>query len=415
MLLKNARFILTPQKVLENQNILIENNEIKEIDSVSDKSGRVIDASNSVVMPGLINTHTHLSMTLFKGYGEDLPLQQWLQEKIWPIEEKLKDKHCYWASLLGLIEMIKTGTTCFNDLYFHMDETAKACEEVGVRALLARAVLDIDGLKGRFKDSERFIKNWKNSELITPITGPHAIYTCSEELLRKVKSQAEKYNTKIHIHLSETEKEVRDCLKEKGMRPTEYLEDIGLLSDKVIAAHSVHLNKKEIEILKRNDSSISHCPASNMKLASGVAPISKMLNSSLNVSIGSDGSGSNNSLNLFNELKIAGLLQKVNKMNAKAIKVNDLVKMATANGAKALGLNTGKIKEGKKADLIMINLNREDLKPVHRIKSNLIYSFNGQVDTSIINGKIVMKNRKILTLDEKKILDKVEEVKNELF
>jgi len=416
MLIKNASLIITPSEVKKNQSILIEGNIIKKIGPSKgmDKTDEVIDASGFLVMPGLINAHTHLAMTLFRGYEDNLPLQKWL-EKIFPVEDRLTEKHVYWGSMLGCLEMIKSGTTCFNDMYYFMDEVAKSVGKTGIRGCLTRAISSKGNWKKRLKTMTEKIKNIKNSSRIEWILGPHAIYTCSEELLVRIKELADNYNKKIHIHVSETEKELKDCLREHGKRPVEYLDDIGLMSNRTIAAHCCWLNDKEMDILSKRGVSVVHNPVSNMKLAAGIAPVVKMLEKSINVSLGTDGAASNNNLDMFEEMKTASLLQKISMKNSLALDAKTCLKMATINGAKALGINSGVIESGKKADLILINLKSPNLKPMHNPYSTIVYSCHGEnVDTTIVDGKVLMKNRKT-SLDEEKIYEKIEDCKAELF
>lgn len=416
MLIKNASVIMTPDGIKKSQNILVEGNTIKKIGPSKgmDKTNEVIDASGFLIMPGLINSHTHLAMTLFRGYEDDSPLHKWL-EKIFPVEDHLTEKHVYWGSMLGCLEMIKSGTTCFNDMYYFMDSVAKSVNKTGIRGCLTRAISSKGNWKRKLKNIEKNIKNIKNSQRIKWILGPHAIYTCSEELLLRIKELADKYNKKIHIHVSETEKEVEDCLKENKKRPVEYLDDIGFLSKKVIVAHCCWLNDKEMSILSRRRVSVVHNPISNMKLAAGISPVVKMLEKNVNVCLGTDGAASNNNLDMFEEMKTASLLQKVSMKNSSALDAKTCLKIATENGAKALGINSGVIESGNKADLILINLKSPNLRPMHNPYSALIYSCHGEnVDTVIVDGKVLMKNRET-NLDEEKIYEKIEDCKAELF
>jgi len=423
MLIKNARFVVTPKGIEKNKSIVIEDSIIDSITSSTadlDKTGDVIDGSGSIIMPGLINAHTHAAMTLFRGYGDDTPLHEWLEKKIFPVEEKLKPKDIYWGSLLAIIEMIKSGTTCFNDMYYFMSEVAKAVEKTGIRAVLSRGLMDTDGRGGeRLKEAVSEMKEWSGKPRIEWMFGPHAIYTCSEDFLLRIKDLAEKYDRRIHIHLSETKKEVKDCLREHEKRPAEYLDDIGFLSDRVVAAHCCWLNNNEIKILSRNGVSVVYNPISNMKLASGIAPVFEMMKKKVQVCLGTDGAASNNNLDMFEEMKVASLLQKISIKDTTALKATDTIMLATLNGAKALGVNGGSIEEGKNADIILLDLKNPVLRPLHnkeRIISDLVYSTPSlAVNTVIIDGKLIMQNKKILTIDEKEIYEKVEECARELF
>lgn len=363
-------------------------------------------------------------MSLFRGIADDLLLNEWLNDYIWPMEANLDGNYCYIGALLGAIELIKSGTTTFSDMYFFMEDVAKAVDEAGIRGILSYGMIDFnDPIKREeeFKKSISLFEKCNNTAegRIKVFFGPHSPYTCSKELLERVKKEAIKYNTHIHIHVSETEKEVNDLLESNKLRPFEYLNEIGLLSSNLIAAHAVWLSDNEIKIIKENNVKISHNPCSNMKLASGISPVNKMLEEGICVSIGTDGASSNNNLDLIEEIKIASLLQKVDTLNPKVLPTCDAIKMATINGAKALGLENeiGSIEVGKKADLILIDTNEANLTPDNF--SNIVYAANGSnVHTTICNGKILMENRKLTILDEEKIYKKakiaIEELKNNL-
>ncbi|MCD6477146.1 MAG: amidohydrolase [Candidatus Aenigmarchaeota archaeon] len=411
ILLKNCKYIVTQnnkREILKNKDILIENNKIKDIGSF-ENADKIIDCSNKIVMPGLINCHTHAAMTLFRGYGDDMNLQEWLENKIWPIEKKLDGEKIYWGSKLAIVEMIKTGTTCFNDMYFYMDKVAQACVECNIRSVLSRGYIDNNYHKKINEMLEEINKVKElNSDLITLALGPHAIYTNSESSLKWFKEYSDKNDLLIHIHLSETKKEVEDCIKKHGKSPVKYLYDIGFLSHKVIAAHCVWLSEDDIKLLKQKNVSLVYNPASNMKLSSGIMPYHIL--KELNVCLGTDGAASNNNLNMFEEMKIAALLQKVNKTPI-LLAAQEALDMATINGAKALRINAGSIEPGKLADLIIIDLNRPDMIPLHNVVSNLVYSFDGDVDTVIINGKIVMYNKKLININEQETFDKINSFK----
>ena len=417
ILIKNA-LILSPNTNFEGkQSILIKDGIIAEIDSKIDesKADKIIDASGKILLPGLVNTHTHLSMTLFRGLADDLSLDSWLNDHIWPMEANLNGKYCYIGALLGAVEMIKSGTTTFSDMYFYMEDVAKAIDEAGLRACLSYGMIDFGDADKREHELSENIKlydecNGKADGRIQVFLGPHSPYTASKDLLIKTRQLADEYNMKIHIHVSETQKEIQDSLDEKSLRPFEYLDEIGFLGSDVIAAHCVWLSDEEIEIIKKHDVKISHNPSSNMKLASGIAPVSKLLEKGICVSIGTDGASSNNNLDLIEELKTASLLQKVSTLDPKVLDSDETLKMATINGARALGLESeiGSVEVGKKADLILIDTNQANMTPdSSTLSSNVIYSANGSnVDTTICNGKILMEDRKLTFLDEGEILNK---------
>lgn len=393
---------------IKKASILIVDNTIEEISndlSVTDAS-KVIDGTNKITMPGLVNTHSHVAMTLLRGVGDDEELQTWLNDYIWPKEAKLDEKLVYAGSKLAMAEMIKTGTTTFNDMYFYMEETAKAVEESGIRGVLGYGMIDLfddEKRKQEIKATKNLIKNSHNTAngRVQVAVAPHAPYTCSEELLSESKKLANKYNLKLHIHVSETQQEVNDLEKQRNQTPFEYLDSIDLLDENTIAAHGVWTTDNEMKLLKEKQVSISHNPSSNMKLASGIAPVSKYIKKDINVAIGTDGVSSNNNLDMFSEMKLTALLQKVNNMNAKILPAQATFNMATENGARALGINTGSIKEGKLADIVLVNMNVPHMIPVRNPLSNIIYSALGSdVDTVICDGQLLLEDKKLLTINE---------------
>ena len=397
--------------------ILIVDDTIQEIsNSLNDSDAeKVIDGSNKITMPGLINTHSHVAMTLLRGVGDDQSLQTWLNDYIWPKEANLNDELVYLGSKLAMAEMIKTGTTTFNDMYFYMENTAKAVDESGMRAVLGYGMIDLfdeEKMKAELKVSEQLIKNCHNTcdNRITVAVAPHAPYTCSEELLIKSKQLADENDLKLHIHVSETKKEVDDITKDKGEAPFKYLDNIGVLDSNTIAAHGVWPTSDEMGIIKEKDVSIAHNPSSNMKLASGIAPISEYLEKGINVGIGTDGVSSNNNLDMFSEMKLTAFLQKVNLLDPQVLPTKDTFNMATKNGAKALGINAGVLQEGKLADIILVDTLVPHMTPVRNALSNIIYSALGtDVDTTICNGKILYENKELKTINEQEIIRKVNE------
>lgn len=425
ILIKNA-LILNPNNFINKpQDILIENDLISEIsDEITDENvDKIIDAKEKILLPGLVNTHTHLSMTLFRGLADDLSLDEWLNDNIWPVEANLNGYYCYIGALLGAIELIKSGTTTFSDMYFYMEDVAKAVEESGIRAVLSYGMIDFGDEEKRKAEIEENLQLYRNCHntadgRIKVFFGPHSPYTASEELLKEVRKLADENNIGIHIHVSETQKEIDDVSAEKGLRPFEYLDSIGFLGPDVVCAHSVWLSDNEIEIIKEKDVKISHNPCSNMKLASGIAPVSKLLENDICVAIGTDGASSNNNLDLIEELKTASLLQKVATLDPKVLTSDESLAMGTINGARALGLEDeiGTVEVGKKADLILIDTNSANMVPdSSNLSSNIIYSANGSnVDTTICNGQILMENRKLTTLDEQDIYKKAREALDEL-
>ena len=401
----------------KKESLLIENDKIAEISQNIDSIAidNLIDGHNKILMPGLINTHTHISMNLFRGLADEMELDTWLNDHIWPIEAKLNGDYCYIGALLAQVEMIKSGTTTFNDMYFFMEDVAKSVEESGIRGCLSYGMIDFGNKEKReneFRENISLIKKCNNTAngRIKTFFGPHSTYTTSKDLLERVRREANKYKTKIHIHMNETEKEINDVIEATGKRPFEYLEDIGFLDSDVIAAHGVCLSKEEIAIIKENNVNVSHNPCSNMKLSSGISPVAELLANGICVSIGTDSVASNNNLDLFEEMKFASLLQKVNTTKPKILPSDEVINMATLNGAKSLGLENdiGSLEVGKAADMILIDINSPNLVPMSKqISSNLVYAANGSnVHTTICNGEILMENRKLTKLNEEEILEK---------
>ncbi|KZX12501.1 amidohydrolase family protein [Methanobrevibacter filiformis] len=406
-------------QIKKGTSILIENDRIAEISSnISENAiDKVINGNGKIAIPGLINTHTHVPMNLFRGLADDLELDSWLNDHIWPMEANLNGEFTYIGALHGILEMIKTGTTTFNDMYFYLNDIAKAVEESGVRGVLSYGMIDFfddEKRKTELKESTKTVKEFNGKyDRIKINYGPHSIYTCSKELLIETRALANKYNTGIHIHMSETKKEIDDVYEAQGKHPFEYLEEIGFLGEDVLAAHCVWLNNKEIAIIKENNVKISHNPCSNMKLASGIAPIDKLTENNICVSLGTDGASSNNNLDLFEEMKFASLLQKVNTFNPEVLPAGKILEMATIDAAKALGMENeiGSIEEGKKADIILLDTSNVNLTPtVNSLISHIVYSGNGyNVDTTICNGEILMEDKEVKTLNEQEIIKKTNE------
>ena len=425
ILIKNA-FILSPNENFKGKkSLLIKDDIISEISDEIDESNvdKIIDATGKILLPGLINTHTHLSMTLFRGLADDLSLDSWLNDHIWPMEANLNGDYCYVGALLGAVELIKSGTTTFSDMYFYMEDVASAVDDAGIRAVLSYGMIDFGDAEKRENEIKENLDlfnscNGMADGRIKVFFGPHSPYTASEELLVKVRELADEYKMGIHIHVSETQKEINDISAEKGLRPFEYLDSIGFLGPDVLCAHCVWLSDEEIEIIKKHDVKISHNPCSNMKLASGIAPVKKLLDNDICVAIGTDGASSNNNLDIIEELKTASLLHKVSTLDPEALNSDEALAMGTIEGAKALGLDDeiGTIEVGKKADLILIDTNNANMIPdSSKLSSNIIYAANGfNVDTTICNGQILMENRQLTTLDEQDIYKKAKEAIDEL-
>lgn len=420
ILIKNA-YIVSMVSPISKADVLVENGIIKEIGIIDRDAEKVIDATGKVLMPGLVNAHTHVAMSVFRGYSDELELMEWLSKKMWPIEDKMTKEDVYYASLLSMIEMIKSGTTTFNDQYFYEEETAKAATSIGMRGMLARFIIgDGEGADEKIKEAEELYNTWHNAsnEKIKVCVGLHAPYTCGPETIKKSVELATKLNAPIHIHYLETEDEIRQVKEKYHKTVTEYLKELGVFDVKTILAHGVWATEKDMKELKKHDVAIIHNPISNQKLGSGIANVKLMLENKITVGLGTDGQGSTNTLDMFEEIKSAAYLQKVSNKSATAISGYDVLKMATIEGAKALGLENeiGSIEVGKKADLIIIDLDKPHLVPVHDIYSTLAYSVNGaDVETVIIDGNIVMENREMLNVDENKVKTAVNQVVNNLF
>lgn len=413
LLIKNIDLLPmnNPREIIYNTNIYIKDNRIFYIGDIKEniEVSKTIDGKNKLAMPGLINAHTHIGMSLLRNYADDLPLYEWLTEAIWPIEDKLTGEDIYWGSLLSIVEMIQSGTTAFCDMYFFMDEVAKAVEESGIRGVLTRGIVeDPDNPNEKLEETRELYNNWngKSNGRIKVMVAPHAPYTCSPEFLIKTRDLAKELNTGIHIHLSETKREVEDSFKAHGKSPIKHVYDLGLFDVHTIAAHCVHVDDKDIEILWKNNVYPVNNPGSNLKLASGFAPVDKMLKRGIPVALGTDGSSSNNNLNMFEEINLAALINKAVNLDAISVPAYSAIAMGTINGAKALNWSDeiGSIEAGKKADLILLDMDKPHLYPKHNLISAVSYSAQGSdVDTAIIDGKIIMEKREIKTLDVEKI------------
>jgi len=389
-----------------------------------DDAPEIIDARNAMVMPGLINGHTHAAMTLFRGLADDLPLKQWLFEKIFPVEAKfLNPETVYWGSLLGCLEMIASGTTCFIDGYFFQDGTVRAAHQAGLRGLIAQGIIDfpapgVPDPKQNVNVATEFVEKWVGfSDLIMPGAFCHSPFTCSERTLRAAWELSRHFNLPLQIHLSETSEEVKAIREKVGKPPVHYLRDIGLIQEGLIAAHAVHIDPQEINLLRAGDVKIVHAPESNMKLSSGVAPVSHMVNGGLVVGLGTDGCSSNNNLDLFGEMDTAAKLSKVFALDPVALDAKTVVKMATRWGAAVLGLEKeiGTIEIGKKADMIVVDLKSPHLCPLYDPFSAIVYAADGaDVKDVVVDGKLLMKNRKFTTLDPVEIMENVRRISEEI-
>lgn len=402
----------TGEPNFSSDSILIEGNKIVQIGDISCHGDvTVIDASRMVVMPGLINCHNHAYMSLLRGYCDDLRLFEWLSEKMWPAEEKMNGEDIYWGTMLSAVEMIKSGTTTFADMSFFMEDVATAVRDSGIRAVLSQGLLfHDDNVSRRIESTHKLFSNWRGKAdgRISTMVGPHAPQTCPPDKIKLSMELARELKSAIHIHLAETTEEVEQIASQYGKTPTKYLADLGLFEDfHVLLAHAVHLSPDDIRILHNLKGGISHNPVSNQKLGCGVAPVVELMKEGINIALGTDGAASTITLDMFEEIKSAAWLQKNSHFDPTAINAYQVLQMATINGARALGLadEIGTIEVGKKADLILIDVEKPHLYPHNDLCALLAYSVNGaDVDTTIINGKIIMQNRQLLTNDEKLVL-----------
>lgn len=420
ILIKNC-FILTGQQdqpVVQGE-VAVEGSRLLQVGAAGRlpadwRPERVIDGSDHLCMPGLVNCHTHAAMTLLRSFADDLPLMEWLSTKIWPAEERLTGEDVYWATLLSIVEMVRSGTTTFNDMYFFMDDAARAVEKAGARAVLARGLIgNGPGAEQALEESRSFLNRWQGGAggRINVWLGPHAPYTCPPEYLIKVLQVAEEFQTGIHIHVAETVDEVEQIQKQYGKTPVAYLNDLGVFRVPVLAAHCVHLTEADIATMAERSVAVAHNPESNMKLASGIAPVSAMRRSGITVGLGTDGASSNNNLDMFEEMRTAALLHKVANQDPLVLPALEVLAMATRDGARALGLDSqvGVLEPGYKADLILVDLNQAHLCPRHNLEAHMVYAARGaDVDTVIIDGQLVLDGRRMLTIDEDEVRREVE-------
>ena len=399
--------MLKPNFEVETANIHVSGDKISKITRGEVTHDHIIDGKNKFATPGLVNAHTHASMTLLRSYSDDKSLMDWLNKDIWPIEAKMTREDIYWGAALAAVEMIRGGTTAFADMYGpNMEEVAKIVDESGLRGCLSRGLISFADGDKKLAENVELYKNFHDSDgRITVMLGPHAIYTCPPDYLKKVAAEASKLGAEIHIHMNETQTEIEDCIKNYGKRPFEVVNETGLFDKGTLAAHCVHLSDSEIEIIKAKKIRVAHNPGSNMKLASGIAPVTKLLNEGITVALGTDGASSNNNLDMLEEIRLAALLAKVESMNPLAVPAAQALQMATEFGAEALGLkNIGRLEKGYKADIVLWDMSGAQWQPNYNPVSLLAYSANASaVDTVIADGKILMENRELKTLDEEKI------------
>ena len=398
-------------------NIYIEDDTIKAIGSLDDfKADKIIDGNNFLTMPGFVNSHSHVAMSYFRNYGNDTDLMTWLNEYIFPAEDKLNENIAYNASLLSFAEMLKSGTTTFADMYFYEDATIKALEKGKLRAQISRGLSSPDPGDYRIKENiDLFNKYNGKDDKIDIGLGPHAVYTTDKEYLKKIANLAKKYNMPVHIHLSETKFENKQCFKKYGQSPTEVFNECGIFENRTIAAHGVFLSDYDLAILKEKNVSIVHNPTSNLKLSSGILDVQRLIDFGINVCLGTDSAASNNKQSMLREIQLAALLAKYHSPDG--LKSYDILKMATVNGAKALGLydKIASIEIGKKADIIMIDLDNTNHLPENNIISSICYStYENDIKYVLIDGELILENGKLVYLDEEEIKSNARSLSKEL-
>ncbi|MEE3380314.1 MAG: amidohydrolase [Succiniclasticum sp.] len=370
---------------------------------------QVIDATGKLAAAGMVNAHTHIAMCLLRSYGDDMALMDWLQNKVWPAEAGLKDGDCYWGTQLGILEMLKGGTTSFADMYFFEDETAKAVEESGIRACLARGLTGdkYDKEDQRLAENVRLYKDWngKADGRLTVMLGPHAPYTCTEEYLKLLVEAAGELGSEMHMHLSETQQEVKDCVAQHGKTPIAYADSLGILDRGCLIAHAVWATDEEIDLMAKKHARVAHNPQSNLKLASGIAPVEKMMAKGITVGLGTDGATSNNNLDMLEETRLAAMLHKGVTYDPLCIPAAQAWDMATYQGARCIGYkDLGKLEEGYLADIVLYDMDKPYWYPRHDRMSLLVYAASANdADTVIVNGRVIMEKGEVKTLDAEKI------------
>ena len=420
-LIQNVTALL-PDGTTDVVNIAITDDEIFSVGDVPDDfiAQKVINGTKHFAVPGFVNAHTHASMTLLRSYADDMKLMDWLQQMIWPIEAKLCSDDIYWGAMLAAAEMIRSGTTTFADMYGpDMERVAEVVELSGLRGVLSR------GLIGLAPDAEKKID--ENAYLyenfhgtadgrITVMFGPHALYTCPPDYLKKVAEKAQALGAEVHIHMSETIGEVEDCMKKYGKRPFAHVASTGLFENGTLAAHCVHLDDEDIDIIKKYHIRVAHNPGSNMKLASGTAPVPRLLAEGVCVALGTDGASSNNNLDMLDEIQLAALLHKVNTLDPLAVPALTAIKMGTEYGAQALSLpHIGKLQKGDKADIVLFSMHGAEWMPCYHPASLLAYAAkSSSIDTVMVNGSLLMENGALTTLDEERILYEAQRVADRL-
>ena len=412
-------FVLTPELAVERRDVLVDadEGEILELgDDLAGDAADTLDAADGLVIPGLVNAHCHSAMTLLRGYADDKPLDAWLREDVWPIEGALRGSDVRAGTELAMVELIKSGVTAIGDMYFAVDQVAAAIDRAGIRARIGHGVVGAGksdeeahaDLDQSFRVASKF-DGAANGRIRTAVM-PHSLTTVSEELLTETAERARAADVPIHLHLNETASEVDPIVDEYDRRPASYADDCGLLRDDTWAAHGVHVDGSEIDLLADRGTSVVHCPASNMKLASGMAPVQAMLDAGVNVALGTDGAASNNDLDMFGEMRDAAMVGKLAADDASAVSAESTIRMATENGAHALGFDAGRIEPGAAADLAVVDLDAAHLTPHHDLVSHLVYAARGSdVRHTVCDGRVLMRDRDVVAFDESEVRERAEE------
>ena len=382
-----------------------------------------IDASGKLVMPGLLNAHTHAPMTLFRGIADDLPLETWLYKYIWPAETKLlSPDFVRLGTQLAAAEMIRSGTVLFCDMYYFEDDIAQACKEIGIRVVIGEALVNFPTAncqtpEDQLKYTEYLLSQWKDDSLVIPSVQPHSPYAASAELMQRAKELADEYGAPYLLHVSETQKEVQESIEKHGLTPVARLANLGLLGPTTVAIHAVHLTDQDIKLLAQHDAGVVHCPESQLKLASGLTPVPKLLEAGVKVALGTDGAASNNDLDMFGEMGTAAKVHKMMADDPTVVDARQALRMATLEAARVLGLDDklGSLEVGKRADIVILDLDVPHLVPVYDITSHLVYAAHASdVCTVVIDGRVVMRDQELLTLDEDKVLARAREMAGEI-
>jgi 5-methylthioadenosine/S-adenosylhomocysteine deaminase len=408
--------VLLPDMRVVDADVLVDREEGGILDvgrHIDAEADETLDASGGLVMPGLVNAHCHVAMTLLRGYADDKPLDAWLQEDIWPAEAELTAEDIRAGAELGMLEMIKSGTTAFADMYFEVPTLVDAVDEAGLRARVGHGVVtvvkDDEGAQADIDESLSVAREYDGAAdgRVSTAYMPHSLTTVGEEYLRESVADAREDGVPVHFHANETREEVDPIVDERGERPLEYADELGMLSPQDFLAHCVHVDEREIDLLATRGAAAVHCPASNMKLASGMAPVQRMLDAGVTVGLGTDGAASNNDLDMFDEMRDAAMIGKLAADDASAVAAGTVVEMATRGSANAIGVRSGVVEPGANADLVVLDLDAPHLAPAHDLVSHLAYAARGSdVRHTVCDGQVLMRDREVLTMDEAAVVDR---------